>query len=123
MFARRGDATPPTQKVISSSRPICPIGGENGRTAERDIRGSIVMTFVVVLIRHGRRSPSKSRPGCTTPQRGGRAAGLRLRGRGGQPAARRPAPNLGATSPTVRRAGARPRSHRGGTRQGRLHGE
>src|SRR5206468_6114398 len=48
-----GSATPPTQRAISSSRPTCPTSGGSGRTAECDIKGSIVMTFMVLLLCHG----------------------------------------------------------------------
>ena len=118
-----GVMTPPTQRAISSSRPTCPTSGGSGRTAECDIKGSIVMTFMVLLLCHGWRPPGESRPGGAAPQRGGRAAGLRQRGRGGQSAARRSAPNLREASPAVRRAGARPGSCGGATHQGRLHRE
>ena len=118
-----GILTPLTQRAISSSRLICLTGGGSGHTAEGDIKGSIVVTFMVLILCHGRRSASEGRPGGTAPQRGRRAAGLGLRCGGGQPAARRAVPNFGEASPAVRRAGTRPRPRGGATRQGGLHRE
>ena len=118
-----GVLTPPTQRAISSSRLICLTGGGSGHTAEGDIKGSIVVTFMVLILCHGRRSASEGRPGGTAPQRGRRAAGLGLRCGGGQPAACRAVPNFGEASPAVRRAGTRPRPRGGATRQGGLHRE
>ena len=117
-----GVVTPPTQRAISSSRLTCPTGGGSGPTAEGDIKGSIVVTSMIFLW-HGRRSSSESRPSGAAPQHGRGAAGLRRECRGGQPAARRSAPNLGEASPEVRRAGARPGPRGGAARQGGLHRE
>jgi retron-type reverse transcriptase len=118
-----GVVTPPAQKAISSSRAIYRTGGGNGRTAGRDIKGSIVLTFMVLRLRHDWRRPSESGPGGATAQRGRQAAGFRLRDRGGQPPARPLAPNLREASPAVCRAGARLGSCGGAKREGRLHRE
>ena len=118
-----GVMTPPTQRAISSSRRSWATSVESGPIGNRDIKGSIVMSSVVVVLCHGRRTPGESRSVCAARQRCSGVPSLRVRHRGGVAAACPPVPDIRAASPPVRGAGPRERAGGGPEREDSVHRE
>ena len=115
--------TPPTQRVTSSSTSSCHTSVGNGPTRSCDIKGSTVLTCMVVLLCHGRYTSSPGRSIRPTRQcRSQTASGRHGFSRSGASIGSSVSP-IRTTGLALRGAGSRPGDPRNTETQGGVHRE